>query len=407
MQGFHPNTIMVFGLLLMFGVAGGMIANRIKWMPTITAFMLLGVITGPHGLGLITKTMLSNSSVLIDLALGLILYRLGNMLHPQAMLRSRRLMLMSALEISLTFLMVFLLVRFLGYGNVLAALIGAIAVSSSPAVLVHACEELRAKGPITERAKSLVALNNLFSFLIFSLALPFAMVTQEKSLGDVFLMPFYRLVGAAGVGVMMGWLAIRIAGLLGKNDEHYRFAIVIGAILLTLGISHMLGMSALFSPLVMGMATRGFETSKVNLSRVGLGEGGDLFYIILFVMAGAKINLSSLVETGVAPVLLAIVRSLGIFAGIFLAARLAGFANTNSTATGLLLIPMAGMAIGLVATTNSLVPEMGDRMATMVYIMVAIFETVGPFAATYAIRSSGEEGKETENEKYVADINIT
>ncbi len=89
---FHPNVIMVFGTLLLFGVAGGMIANRIKWMPTITAFMLLGVAIGPDGLGLITRGVLSESSALVDVALGLILYSLGNMLHPRAMLRSKKLL---------------------------------------------------------------------------------------------------------------------------------------------------------------------------------------------------------------------------------------------------------------------------------------------------------------------------
>ena len=390
---FHPNAITVFGTLLLFGVAGGMIANRIKWMPTITAFMALGATIGPHGIGLISKPMLSESAVLIDIALGLILYRLGNMLHPMVMIQSRRLMLTSTLEIILTFLLTFLLVRALGNNNTLAALIGAIAVSSSPAVLVHTSEELLADGPITERAKSLVALNNLFSFLIFSFALPFAMITGEKTLGDVFLIPLYRLAGASIVGIIMGWMAIRIAGLLKKNDEHYRFAIVIGAVMLTVGLSGTLGVSSLFAPLVLGISTRGFETSKINLSRVGLGEGGDLFYIILFVMAGAKINLHALIENGIAPILLAIVRSIGIFSGIILAARLTGVPRVQSTATALLLIPMAGMAIGLVATTNNLVPEMGGKIAAIVYTMVALFETIGPFAAKHAFQISGEAGR--------------
>src|SRR5690349_12711880 len=99
----EPNTILVFGLLLLCGVLGGLLANRIKWMPTITAFMLLGLIIGPHGLGFITKTMMGESSVLIDIALGLILYKLGNMLHPRAMLKSKKLMLTSGAEAVLSF----------------------------------------------------------------------------------------------------------------------------------------------------------------------------------------------------------------------------------------------------------------------------------------------------------------
>lgn len=393
LQGFYPNTIMIFGVLLLAGVAGGMIANRIKWMPTITAFMLLGIVIGPHGLGLVTKPMLTGASVLVDIALGLILYRLGNMLHPRAMLKSKKLMLTSGLEIAFTFLLSFFFVRLMGLGDVMAALIAAICVSSSPAVLVHVSEELLAGGPVTERAKSLVALNNLFSFMIFSIALPFALVTQDDStIADVILVPLYRLMGAAAIGIAVGWVAIRITRMLGAHDEHYRFAIVIGAVMMALGLSDALSVSSLFAPLVLGVATRGFETSKANLTRVGLGEGGDLFFIALFVIAGAKIDLPSLLHVGVIPLLLAAVRAVGIFAGMMTADRLAGVERTQTTATSLLLVPMAGMAIGLVATTNDLVPDMGGQLATIVYAMVALFETIGPFAAHHAFRMAGEIG---------------
>lgn len=389
----QPNTLVVFGVFLLFGVLGGLIASRIRWLPTITAFMLLGLAIGPYGLKLITKDVLVESSVLVDIALGLILYKLGNMLHPQAMVRSKRLLLTSLAETTLTFLGVFGLMVALGYGEVLSALVAAIAVSSSPAVLVHVSEEMRAKGPVTERAKSLVAMNNLFSFLIFSAVLPFALMTEEKSLSSVFIIPLYRMVGAAIIGVVIGWIAVYIAKMLRKHDEHYRFAIIIGAVMMTLGLSGMLGMSALLAPLVLGMATRWFETSKNNLSRVGLGEGGDLFFIVLFVMAGAKINPALLLSVGLVPVLLVIVRSLGKFAGVFAISRYTQFARPQSLATSLLLVPMAGMAIGLVTTTTNLVPEVGGKIATFVFAMVAIFETIGPFAAAHAFRMSGEAGK--------------
>ena len=123
----HPNAMLAFGMLLLLGVTGGLIANRIHLMPTITAFMLLGLLTGPHGLGLITADMMKDAHVIIDIALGLILYKLGNMLHPEAMLRSKRIMLTAILESLLTFAGVTFAVKFLGNSWTVAALIGAIA----------------------------------------------------------------------------------------------------------------------------------------------------------------------------------------------------------------------------------------------------------------------------------------
>ncbi|MDD9900058.1 MAG: cation:proton antiporter [Alphaproteobacteria bacterium] len=394
----QPSPVLVFGILLMFGVMGGMIANRHKWMPTITAFMLLGLIIGPNGLGLINKKMMDASTILIDIALGLILYKLGNMLHPKAMLKSRKLLVMGLSEAAFSFIAVLGLMLAMGYDLLLSIFIGAIAVSSSPAVLVHVAEEMNASGPVTDRAKSLVAMNNIFSFLIFSLTLPFAMTNEETSLGSMFIMPMYKLFGAAVVGIIAAWIAIRIARLLHKRDEHYRFAIVIGAVMLTLGISEMIHASALFSPLVLGIATRWFETSKHNLSRVGLGEGGDLFFIVLFVMAGAKIDPMAIVATGLVPVLLVIVRSCGKFAGVFLVSPFSGFDGQKSAAVGYLLIPMAGMAIGLAATTTDMLPTLGASISSIVFTMVALFETIGPFAAAHAFRMCGEANDEEDEE---------
>ncbi len=73
---FHPNVIMVFGALLLFGVAGGMIANRIKWMPTITAFMLLGAPTS-EGKGCFFIFGCGQKSELLDLTLYPVGLRVG------------------------------------------------------------------------------------------------------------------------------------------------------------------------------------------------------------------------------------------------------------------------------------------------------------------------------------------
>lgn len=394
-SAYQANTILIFGLLLVFGVLGGVVANRLKWMPTITAFMILGFCVGPYGLRLINKSMLQGSSIIIDVALGLILYKLGNMLHPKQMLKSRKLAYLTLAETCFSFLFVSIAVYVMGYDLLIASIIGAIAISSSPAVLVHVANEMGANGVVTDRAKSLVALNNLISFLVFSMVLPFAMRGEVESIESVILIPFYRMGGAIVIGVSVAWLAVHTARLIPKKDQHYMFAIVIGAVMITLGLSRMLHMSPLLAPLVLGVATRWFETSKNNLSKIDLGEGGDLFFIVLFVMAGAKIDPSHMIKAGGIAVLLVLARSAAKMAGVFSVMPFIKTSRVQSISTGLLLIPMAGMAIGLVSTTSHLVPEMGSRITAIVFAMIAIFETVGPFAAAFALRYCGEAKTES------------
>ena len=222
---------------------------------------------------------------------------------------------------------------------------------------------------------------------------------QEADITTTLLLPAYRLVGAVAVAIAISWLASRINRLLTKDNEHYRFAIIIGAVMLTIGLCGMLSLSTLLAPLVLGIATRWFETRKHNLSSVGLGEGGDLFYIILFVMAGAKIDPSLIWGAGLVPIMIAVVRSLAKIVGVYASSFTSKFTRIQTGATSLLLLPMAGMAIGLVSTTNNLVPEIGSSITTLVFAIVVLFETAGPFAAAFAFRICGEAGKADEKKE--------
>ena len=166
------NTLAVFGLLLAFGVLGGLLAARARWLPSITGFMLLGLMVGPSGLGLLSASSLHDARVLVDIALGLILFRLGATLHPVKAARDRPLVVTALAEGVATFAVILALLTAVGAPTVVAVLVAAIAVSSSPAVLIHVAEELHAEGPTVERAETLVAANNVLSFLMFSLARP-------------------------------------------------------------------------------------------------------------------------------------------------------------------------------------------------------------------------------------------
>lgn len=390
--------MLVFGVFVLFGVLGGIIANRISWLPTISGFMALGFLIGPHGLALVTREVLHESSVLTTIAMGLILYKLGCALHPREMMYSRSLILMSFLEVFLCFGITLAIIRLAGFGMLHAWVVAAIAVSSSPAVLVHVAAEMRAKGPITDRAKSLIAINNFLSFMLFSMAIPYALgKSGGLAITNAIVYTVYRFAGAFAAGILIAWLSVLLARMLKPQDEHYRFSIVIGSITLTLGICKMLGFSALLAPLVLGSATRWFETSRHNLSRVTLGEGGDLFFIILFVFAGAKLDPVNVVSTGILPLLLITARCGSKALGIYAAAKLDQKAEKPRVLSiSLLLMPMASMALGLVLAASRIVPDMAREISAVIIAMIAILETVGPIAAKEAFLLSGEAGLENE-----------
>jgi Kef-type K+ transport system membrane component KefB len=385
----QANALAVFGVLLAFGVLGGLLAARARWLPSITGFMVLGLAIGPSGLGLLSQDALQGARVIVDIALGLILFRLGTTLHPVKAARNRPLMITALAESAATFAVILALLWLIGAPAVVAVLAAAIAVSSSPAVLIHVAEELQAEGPTIDRAQTLVAANNVLSFLLFSLALPIAMIGQRFDLRTSLLLPAYQVAGALVVAVAVAWLVTSIARLTRASEEHFRFALVVGAVMLTLGLSQSFQVSGLFAGLALGMACRWLQ-GRTRLTRVEFGGGGDVFFVILFVFAGANLHLKEVLQY--APVALAfvaarIVAKVGV---VYACGRVFGDGHQRSVGTGLLLVPMAGLAIGLVQTTSQLMPELGGRVAAITLAAVALFETIGPPIAAWALRYSGD-----------------
>jgi len=68
---------------------------------------------------------------------------------------------------------------------------------------------------------------------------------------------------------------------------------------------------------------------------------------------------------------------------------------SKASATGLLLIPMAGLAIGLVQTSSKLVPDQATVIAAVVLGAVTLFETLGPPIAAFAFGLAGEAADST------------
>lgn len=382
------NALFFFGFLLFCGALGGYVAHRWPWIPSITGFMLVGFVAGPNVLHLVSHEGLAGSRVVIDIALGLILYRLGLSLDVKKLAVDHRLLAISLAESTLTFVVVYFTLDLVGVQGLAAAVIAAIAVSSSPAVLLHVSHELGARGPVTDRAKSLVALNNVLAFFAFAALLPLMYNRADAPLSTMILAPLYRLLGSAALGAVAGF-ALHHAARRTKQATQYQLALVVGAVALTLGLAMMLKLSPLFAPLVLGIVVRSLER-KGLVADIEFGPAFELFFIALFVYAGANLHVSEMIQYAPAAAVFVIGRSLAKWLGVGMSARLAGIPTRQSATTGLLLIPMAGLAIGLVNTTVTLFPADGAIVSSVVLASVAVLETIGPPIASRALRWSGD-----------------
>lgn len=384
------TPLMVFGLMLIIGAIGGYAAHRLSWLPSITGFMAVGFLFGPSGIGLLSQETIAGSQILIDIALALILYRLGLSLDIKLLWRFPGLLLTSLLESSATFALVYFVLHLFDIPNVIAALVAAIAISSSPAVLLHVAHEVGAKGVVTESAMSLVALNNLISFVVFSATLPALHYSAGADWTTIVFQPSYRLVGSLLLGFMVAFGLHKIA-VKTHQAAQYKLALAIGALMVAIGLASELNLSTLLVPLVVGVVVKNLERESV-VSDIEFGATFELFFIILFVFAGAGLHLQELIEFAPAVLALVLARSLAKVFGVAAMSSILKRPLRSGISGGLLLMPMAGLAIGLVQTSSHLFPQHASTIAAIVLGAVTVFEAIGPPIAAFAFRVAGESG---------------
>jgi Kef-type K+ transport system membrane component KefB len=388
------SPLIVFGLMLMIGALGGYLAHRISWLPSITGFMMVGFLSGPSVLGILRQETMNEARILIDVALALILYRLGLSLDLKLLRRTPYLLLTALLESAAAFGLVFYVLQFFDIPPLLAALVATITISSSPAVLLHVAHEVNAAGVVTESSKTLVALNNLIAFIAFSAVLPALHYDAGADWLTIVFEPSFRFSGSLLLGAGIG-LCLHIIALKTHQASQYKLALVIGALMLAIGLAHALKLSMLFTPLVVGITVKSLE-EKTVVSDLAFGPAFELFFILLFVFAGAGLHLDALIAVAPAVLALVLARTLAKTLGVTLMSALHRQPLRQGISSGLLLIPMAGLAIGLVQTLNSLFPQHASIISAIVLGAVTVFETIGPPIAAFAFRFAGESTPETD-----------
>jgi Kef-type K+ transport system membrane component KefB len=383
------NQMIWVGVLLAGGVAGGELVQRGLRLPRITGYAAAGLVLGPGGLALIGEPLLDELTVFADLALGLVLFELGQRLDLAWLRRSPSLALMGAAEAVAAGVLVFLALRYpFGQAPLVAAVAAAIAMSTSPAVLIRVAADLRAEGQVTERALILTAINSVIAFLALTVLIPWLHLEYRSGWVTMLTQPLYLIVGSLVLAAAAAQATLKLAQLVGKHAGR-QFIVVIAAVVLTVGAAVALKLSVLIALLAMGAMVRNADRER-HFIVVDFGDAGQLFYVILFVITGARLDLGLVASTGAAGLAFVVVRFIGKAGGVLALAPLAGLRLRQAGLVALALTPMSGLAVVLVHQTATLYPEIRGAIASVVLAAVVILELVGPVATQFALQRAGE-----------------
>ncbi|SRR5579883_1855568 len=381
----HANPIALFGLTLLLGLIGGELAARSYFLPRITGYIIVGFLVGPSVFNMVTPSLLAGARIFIEISLGLILFDLGRHLDFTWLRHDRGIMLMSIAESSLTFILALSILFAFQIPLLYAALAASIIATTSPAVVMMVADDLNSKGPVTRRTLILTSLNNLFGLVTFTILLPFLRTTPPHILIESIV---YRLIGSILLGIAIFLLVLGIAYLIGKRKEN-QFILFIGSVMFAIGGAVMLNLSSMLTLFTLGVAARNFNY-KYLLTEVDFGWLAKLFFILLFVITGAHIQLNGLWQATGIVLLILCARMLAKISGIWLFAKYSRLTNQQAWALGSALTPMAGLAIGMSNIIFDLAPNLGYQLMTIITTIVAILTIIGPIATQLAFIKSEE-----------------
>ncbi|GAB4203896.1 MAG: hypothetical protein Fur0019_03890 [Tibeticola sp.] len=228
----------------------------------------------------------------------------------------------------------------------------------------------------------------MIAFVAFSAVLPVLYQHNDASWLETLGAPAWRLLGSGLLGAALGWV-LHWAARRTRAASQYHLALVIGTVMLALGSAQALQLSGLFAPLALGVTVRSLE-QKTLIADLEFGAAFELFFIALFVYAGANLHLAEMWHYAAAAGAFVLARAAAKLIAVGGGGFIMGVPLRQGFSAALLLQPMAGLAIGLTATTLNLFPEQGAAVSAVVLAAVAVLETIGPPVAAQAFRWSGD-----------------
>lgn len=379
-----------FALLLLAATVVGEATKRYLRLPAVLGWIAVGLAAGPHAFGVVDADVLAGLDPLLDVAVGIVLFELGQRVDPRWLGRNPWLLAVSVLESLLAFVAMFAVLLLLDAPILVSACAAAIGIATAPAVNLALVRDLRADGQVTERILLLTAMNNVYAFVATSMLL--AWLAREYSGGVATTLghPLYLIFGSVLLAVALAGATLGLLRALGRR-HHAQFICVLSLIVMAVWLATTFRLSSELALLSFGALLRILDRRRAFLS-LDFGRLGTIFLTLLFVLTAARVDTALLATGAAAGAALIAARYLGKAAGVLALARPSAISVRRGSLVALGLMPMSGLAVVLVQQTAAHFPEFAPSLASVVVSAIVMLELLGPLLAHFAIVRAGEAG---------------
>ncbi len=374
----HMFEFFSFFIILLAAVFFSALFNRLH-LPFVIALIIGGIIIGPYGLALfeITPTI----DFLGQIGLIFLMFIAGMEIKLSGFAKDKKnISIISILNAFIPFAVGFAIASLFGYENIVALLLGIIFISSSVAVIIPSMEQSGLMHTrLGQEIVSATIIEDIISLIFLSILLQ-----KTSPITQIPLPLFYALliltlvilkIAIPKLRKFFNFIREKKTGLF-EFEIRLIFTLLIGVVV----IFEILGLHPIIAGFFAGLIFSESIKSRILKQKLHAISYG-LFIPVFFIIVGGETNITLLAQVNTA-LFLTIAVVLGSFLAKFisgwLAGRLVGFNNQESSLMGVATTPQLSTTLAVVFIGH----EMGLLDSNMVTAMVALslFTTfIGPF----------------------------
>ena len=407
-------------LSVSIALLGGLLMTRafkpLK-LPSVTAYLIAGVLIGPyclgrlgiHGLGFDSMDAVHALGLIADVALGFIAFSIGSefrieylkKIGKQAFVIGIFQALVATLFVDLALYVVHLLMP-----NVLsvpqAITLGAIATATAPAATLMVVRQYKAKGKLTDLLLPIVALDDAVGLIVFAVSFGIAKTLSvaggSVDMISIVVNPLLEIVCSLGLGAIMGFILTQLEKLFNSNTNRLNLSIAFVFVTVALSMIEIPPIGSVhigFSSLLVCMMLGTVFCNACPLSH-DIMEKSEKWtsplLALFFVISGAELELNVFADWAIVVIgiIYIIFRSLGKYFGTFMSAKATKCAPQICKYLGITRLPQAGVALGMCTIAASAWPAEGMLIRNITLFAVLIYELLGPLFTRMALQASGD-----------------
>ncbi|MFP4690405.1 MAG: cation:proton antiporter [Bacteroidales bacterium] len=402
------NTLLTFGLLLIFAYVAGLLFDK-AGLPRIIGYILIGVAFSPDTINIVNESFIGATRSLMDISLAFIAFEVGGELKwSKIKAHKKEILCITALEGVIlytliaagTFVFGLLFPEILPFGSVnlilFVLLLGALGAPTAPAATIAVMHQYRSRGKVSNTIMGVVALDDVIGILLFSLTIsvvPVVIGKHSQITGtNILIDPLYQIVMAVITGGILGFIVTLIGRYLRVKGEGQWVIIIFSLLILCVGITKLLEVDELLAYMTMGVVTANTCRKQKLIFNLLERYTENFIFLIFFLLSGLHLDISAIPQAAPLIILFVLLRSLGKYLGVYSGARLAKSDQSVRKYVAGGLIPQAGIVIGLILSIHGEegFADISDMLLATIMGATIINELIGPVLAKYSLMKAGD-----------------